>query len=319
VDAVEGPCDTNGRYRLLSWGYSTPESIYKTPEGEAEIRALYDEALAGLGLGYASLTVGTRLGDTHVIALGPEGAPSVVFLPGGNALNPTCLMWFLPLAERHRLYAPDIVGQPGLSAQTRPSSKGDGHAFWAEDVLDGLGLERAPLVGISYGAAIAIRTMGVAPERVCRAALVSPAGIAASPLLRMLLEIGPPTLLYRLRPTEERLKRAAMPLFTEPEDPAFAPAVRQLGTALRHLRLDADLPRTATEEELRGFGGPVGVFASEEDALFPARAVLPRAREIFPNLALVEPLEGCRHVPSMAVLGRVNESILAFLAGSDET
>jgi pimeloyl-ACP methyl ester carboxylesterase len=319
VDAVEGPCDTNGTYRLLSWGYSTPESIYKTPEGEAEIRALYDEALAGLGLGYASLTVGTRLGDTHVIALGPEGAPSVVFLPGGNALNPTCLMWFLPLAERHRLYAPDIVGQPGLSAQTRPSSKGDGHAFWAEDVLDGLGLERAPLVGISYGAAIAIRTMGVAPERVCRAALVSPAGIAASPLLRMLLEIGPPTLLYRLRPTEERLKRAAMPLFTEPEDPAFAPAVRQLGTALRHLRLDADLPRTATEEELRGFGGPVGVFASEEDALFPARAVLPRAREIFPNLALVEPLEGCRHVPSMAVLGRVNERILAFLAGSDET
>jgi pimeloyl-ACP methyl ester carboxylesterase len=319
VDAVEGPCDTNGTYRLLSWGYSTPESIYKTPEGEAEIRALYDEALAGLGLGYASLTVGTRLGDTHVIALGPEDAPSVVFLPGGNTLNPTCLMWFLPLAERHRLYTPDIVGQPGLSAQTRPSSKGDGHAFWAEDVLDGLGLERAPLVGISYGAAIAIRTMGVAPERVCRAALVSPAGIAASPLLRMLLEIGPPTLLYRLRPTEERLKRAAMPLFTEPEDPAFAPAVRQLGTALRHLRLDADLPRTATEEELRGFGGPVGVFASEEDALFPARAVLPRAREIFPNLALVEPLEGCRHVPSMAVLGRVNERILAFLAGSDET
>jgi pimeloyl-ACP methyl ester carboxylesterase len=152
-----------------------PASIYKTPEGEAEIRMLYDQALAGLGLGYESLTVATRLGDTHVIALGTEGAPPVVFLPGGNALNPTCLKWFLPLAERHRLYSPDIVGQPGLSAQTRPSPKGDGHAFWMEDVLDGLGLEHAPLVGLSYGAAIAIRTMGVAPERVCRAALVSPA------------------------------------------------------------------------------------------------------------------------------------------------
>jgi pimeloyl-ACP methyl ester carboxylesterase len=148
------------------------------------------------------VTVRTRLGNTHVIVLGPEGAPPVVFLPGGNALNPTCLKWFLPLVERHRLYAPDIVGQPGLSAQTRPSPKGDGHAFWAEDVLDGLGLERAPLVGLSYGAAVAIRTMGVAPERVCRAALVSPAGIAASPFLRMLIEIGPPTLLYHLRPTE---------------------------------------------------------------------------------------------------------------------
>jgi pimeloyl-ACP methyl ester carboxylesterase len=188
-----------------------------------------------------------------------------------------------------------------------------------EDVLDGLGLERAPLVGLSYGAAIAIRTMGVAPERVCRAALVSPASIAASPFLRILVEIGAPTLLYRLRPTEERLRRAAMPLFTEPEDPAFGPAIRQLGAALRHLRLDADLPRTATEEELAGFGEPVAVFASEEDALFSARAVLPRAKEIFPNLALAEFLEGCRHVPSKAALGRVNECVLAFLAGPKET
>jgi pimeloyl-ACP methyl ester carboxylesterase len=240
-------------------------------------------------------------------------------LPGANALNPTCLKWFLPLAERHRLYAPDIVGQPGLSAQTRPSTKGDGHAFWMEDVLDGLGLERAPLVGLSYGAAIAIRTMGLAPERVSGAALVSPAGIAASPFLRILGEIGAPTLIYRLRPTEARLRRAAMPLFTEPEDPAFGPAIRQLGAALRHLRLDADLPRTATEEELAGFGEPVAVFASEEDALFPARAVLPRAKEIFPNLALAEFLEGCRHVPSKAALGRVNECVLAFLAGPKET
>jgi pimeloyl-ACP methyl ester carboxylesterase len=296
-----------------------PKSIYKTSEGEAEIRRLYDEALAELGLGYERLTVGTRLGDTHVIAIGAEGVPPAVFLPGGNALNPTCLKWFLPLAERHRLYAPDIVGQPGLSAQIRPSPKGDGHAFWAEDVLDGLGLERAPLVGLSYGAAIAIRTMGLAPERVSRVALVSPAGIAAGPFWRMLVEIGAPTLLYRLRPTEERLTRAAMALFTEPEDPAFGPAVQQLGAALRHLRLDADLPRTATEEELRGFGGPVAVLASEEDALFPARAVLPRAKEIFPNLALAEFLEGCRHVPSKAMLGRVNERVLAFLAGPDET
>jgi hypothetical protein len=59
----------------------------------------------------------------------------------------------------------------------------------------------------------------------------------------------------------------------------------------------------------------VAVFASEGDALFPARAVLPKAKEIFPNLALAEFLEGCRHVPSKAALGRVGEHIIAFLAG----
>jgi len=319
VDTVQGGV-RNYRYGgFFRRRCSTPASIYKTLAGEAEIQALYDEALAGLGLGYDSLTVGTRLGDTHVLALGPEDAPPAVFLPGGNFLNPTCLKWFLPLAERHRLYAPDVVGQPGRSEQVRPSPKGDGHAFWMEDVLDGLGLERAPLVGLSYGAGLAVRTMGLAPERVLRAALVSPAGIAAGPVSRMLVEVAVPMLLYRLRPTKERLLRAARPLLTKPEDPVFAPVVRQLGAVYRHLRLDAGLPRMATEEELRGFGGPVAVFASEEDAFFPARGVLQRVRQVFPNLALAELLEGCRHIPSKEGLGRVNERILAFLAGPDRT
>jgi pimeloyl-ACP methyl ester carboxylesterase len=158
-----------------------PGSIYKSREGKAEIQALYDEALGGLGLRYESLTVGTRAGHTHVIAVGPEDAPPVIFLPGVNFLNPTCLRWFSPLAADHRLYSPDLVGQPGRSSQTRPSPKGDGHARWVEEVLDGLGLRRVPLLGLSYGAGVAIRTLCYAPERVSRAALVSPAAVAAGP------------------------------------------------------------------------------------------------------------------------------------------
>ena len=61
------------------------------------------------------------------------------------------------------------------------------------------------------------------------------------------------------------------------------------------------------------------MFASEEDVFFPAGAILPRAREIFPKLAVTESLVGCRHIPSKAELGRVNERVLAFLAGSEET
>jgi pimeloyl-ACP methyl ester carboxylesterase len=290
-----------------------PGSIYKSREGEAEIQALYDEALDDLGLRYESLTVGTRAGDTHVLAAGPKDAPPVLFLPGGNFLNPTCLRWFSPLAADHRLYAPDLVGQPGRSSQTRPSPKGDGHAWWVEDVLDGLGLRRVPLLGLSYGAGLAIRTMGLAPERVSRAALVSPAAVAASPIPQMLLEVALPMLVYRLRPTRERLLRAARPILTELEDLA----VRQLGAIYRYVRLDTGLPRMATEEELRGFRGPVAVFASEDDVFFPARVVLPRARHLFPNLVHARCLWGCRHVPARAALDGVNDSLRAFLARPD--
>ena len=290
-----------------------PRSIYKSREDEAEVQALYDEALGCLGLPYESLTVGTLAGDTHIIAVGPEDALPVVFLPGGNFLNPTCLRWFLPLAADHRVYAPDLVGQPGRSSQIRPSPKGDGHARWVEDVLDGLGLRRVPLLGLSYGAGLAIRTLGYAPERISRAALVSPAAVAAGPVPRMLVEVALPMLLYRLRPTTERLLRAARPILSEPEDVA----VRQLGAIYRCARLDAGLPRMATEDELRRFEGPVALFASEDDVFFPARAVLPRARELFPNLVHAECLAGCRHVPSRSAFGHLGEYLRAFVANPD--
>ncbi len=290
-----------------------PATVYRSAEGKAHIGALYNEALAALGADYESLTVGTRLGDTHVLAVGPEGATPALFLPGGNFLNPTCLRWFLPLAQEHRLYAPDLVGQPGFSARERSSPSGDGHAFWVEDVLDGLGLERVPVVGLSYGAGVAIRVMGLAPERVPRAALVSPAAVAVGPVSRMFYEVAIPMLLYRLRPTRKRLLRAAKPILTEPEDLA----VRQLGAIYRHVRLDPGLPRTATEEELEGFEGPVAVFAPEHDVFFPAQAVLERAADIFPNLVHAERLNGCRHVPSEAGFRHANERILAFLASPD--
>jgi hypothetical protein len=150
------------------------DSIYKSPEGEAEILALYDEALAELGPGHESFMLATRYGETHVLTIGPEDAPPAVFLPGGNFLNPTCLRWFGSLGEQNRVYAPDLVGQPGKSVQDRPSPKSDGHAWWVGDVLDGLGLRRVPLVGLSYGGGHRDKGHGLRP----RARLAGGAGLA---------------------------------------------------------------------------------------------------------------------------------------------
>jgi pimeloyl-ACP methyl ester carboxylesterase len=289
-------------------------SIYRSPEGQSEILRLYDEALSRLGIGHESETVSTRYGETHVLSLGPEDAPPVVFLHGGNFLNPTCLGWFLPIARRYRIHAPDIVGQPGKSAQGRPSPKGDSHAWWIEDVLDGLRLRRLPFVGLSYGAGILLRAAGYAPERVSEAVLVSPAAIATGPLGRMLLEAVVPVMVYRLRPSHGRLLRAARAILTEHDELAE----RQLGAIYRHVKLDTQLPRMATEEELGGFGEPVALFASEQDVFFPAEAVIARAQGIVPNLVSAECLRGCKHIPTRAALGHVNEQILTFLEGRSD-
>ena len=284
-------------------------SIYRSPEGRAEMLALYDEALGRLGTGCENRTVATSFGETHVLTIGPEDAPPLVVLQGGNFVNPLCLAWFLPLAGEYRLIAPDIVGQPGLSAETRPSSKGDGHARWMVEVLDGMGLEHAAFVGVSYGAGVILRVAGYAQERISRAALVSPSGIATGSITRMIKGVVLPMQLYRALPSRERLLRAARPILTEPEDLY----VRQLGAVYRNVRLDRDLPRAATEEELAEYEAPTLLFAAPDDLFFPARVVIPRARQIIPNLIAAESLPVCCHVPSARAFAHVNDRILAFL------
>lgn len=270
--------------------------------------ALYDEAMSRLGPGCETCRIGTSLGETNVILGGPEDAPPLVVLPGGNFVNPLCLSWFLPLAGTFRIHAPDIIGQPGRSARTRPSARGDGHARWLLEVLDGLGLGPTPFVGISYGAGLVLRLAGLAPGRVAGAVLVSPAGIAAGPIWPMLRDGALPMLVYRAFPNRERLLRAARPILTEPEEPY----VRQLGLVYRHVKLDRELPRAATGEELAGYGAPTLLFAAEDDLFFPAEKVIPRAEQIIPNLQ-TETLPGSRHVPSKQTFARINDRSAAFL------
>jgi hypothetical protein len=43
--------------------------------------------------------VQTSFGETHVLVLGPQDAPPVVILHGGNTTSPLTLGWIMPLIE----------------------------------------------------------------------------------------------------------------------------------------------------------------------------------------------------------------------------
>lgn len=288
-------------------------SIYRTPEGEAVFLALYDRALERLGTQFEHRWVETRFGSTHLLVAGPEDAPPVVVTHGGNSVNPISLEWFLPLLEEYRVYAPDMVGHPGHSAQTRLSPRGDGYGRWLVEVLEGLGLERAALVGGSYGAGIIVQAAACAPERISRAALVVPSGIVNPPMAPLILRLALPMMLYRWFPTRDRLVAAARPLFT-PGEPIVELWLEAIQAAFDHLKVEAQMPHAATKEELARFTAPTLVIAAEGDLLFPGRAVVVRARELFPNLVAAELLEGSAHTLSRESIGYVQKRIRAFLA-----
>jgi hypothetical protein len=125
-------------------------TIYKTEAGGREVRRRYREALAAWPVPAEHLRVPTREGETFVVVSGPRDAPPVVLLHGSGSNSQ---IWTGDVAawSRHsRVHAVDLVGEPGLSAPSRPPLDGGALALWLEDVLDGLGLDETALVGTSH-------------------------------------------------------------------------------------------------------------------------------------------------------------------------
>jgi pimeloyl-ACP methyl ester carboxylesterase len=178
-------------------------------------------------------------------------------------------------------------------------------------VLDELGLDQVSAIGTSYGAAILLRLAELSPDRIERAVLHVPAGIAQAPLWQ-LVRVGLPMLLYRWRPPGADLQRIVAPLCSEPLDDL---GLRILRAILRTVKLETGLPRLARKAELARLGAPVIVVAGERDPLFPVGRVLTRATEVIPNLAATERLAG-RHFPSRADVAQLQTIIDRFFDGA---
>jgi pimeloyl-ACP methyl ester carboxylesterase len=89
------------------------------------------------------------------------------------------------LAEDHTVVAPDLLGH-GDSAKPRGDYSLGAHASGIRDLLVGLSIERASIVGHSLGGGIAMQFAYQFPERCERLALVSSGGLGEDvhPLLR---------------------------------------------------------------------------------------------------------------------------------------
>ena len=289
------------------------ESIYRSPEGEKKVFALYKSALKRLELKFEEQMINTRYGVTHTLITGPRDAPPLIIFQGGNTVNPVTLSWFLPLIKDYRVYAPDTIGHPGLSTQTRISPSDDSFGKWVIDLINYLDIEKSSFIGPSYGAGIILRMAAYAPERISSAVLLMPSGIASGSLWRMIIEVVRPMMLYRLFPSRGRLIKAVQSMFTKDIDEI---AVDVIGSVYRHVKLETQMPRPATKEELMDFKAPTLVLAGEKDIFFPSSKILPRTKGIIPNLIAAESLLGCGHFPSKEILQYINNRIGVFLRES---
>ncbi len=148
---------------------------WKSVEAKAAYASAYDQAMGALPDPTRTLDVQTDFGSVRVLEWeGSEPGPPVVLLPGRSSGAP---MWIENLPDwigERTVYAMDPLGDAGFSAQTVPLTSFDAQAEWIDQALDGLAVDRAHIVGHSFGGASAAVFAVHHPAKVATLTLLEP-------------------------------------------------------------------------------------------------------------------------------------------------
>lgn len=256
---------------------------FRSPRHQERFYAIYDRAMQTWPVPFDDLSVMTSFGKTHVVVAGPAEAPPLLLLHGFMA---TAAMWgsHVDVLSRHyRVYAPDVITDTGKSVSTRNVKNPADYVAWLKEVLDGLQVEKARVMGLSYGGWLTSLLAIHAPERVERAVILCPAGTldALSPqfFLRALpgmLTKWTPLLRWYWKWFMHRKEQMA-------DHPSTALFVAAWQTFI--MSKEFVVPSVLTDEELRCITVPATVLVGDHEVIYKAgpAAALQRAKDLIPG------------------------------------
>jgi len=262
-------------------------AIYGSVAGEHAIEQRYRDLLGRWPVPSEHLTVPTREGETFVVASGPPNAPPLVLLHGAGANSAMWLGDVADWSEQFRVYAVDVIGEPGLSAPSRPPFASDAYALWLDDVLHALAVDRVSIVGVSLGGWLALDYAIRRPARVNRLALLCPGGIGRQ-------KWGVVVAALLLRPFGQWGLRTTMRLAMGGLPPADE-IVEHFTLIHRNFRPRRELLPRFGDDVLRAVATPVLTVVGGRDAMLDSHGTRSRLERTMPH-ATVRLLPDAGHV-----------------------
>jgi pimeloyl-ACP methyl ester carboxylesterase len=227
------------------------------------------------------------------MSCGPDDAPPLVLLHGAGSNS---AMWITDAAvwsTRYKIYAVDVIGEPGFSAESRPALDSDAHALWLDDVFTGLGIERFSLVGISLGGWLALDFAIRQPSRVDRMLLIVPAGVGRQ-RTSLLFKVLPLLLLG------DWGRKKALDLVIGGKEAAAAKAQGRdsyrdfMALVQRHFRPRMERLPVFSDDALRNLTMPMLVVLGAEDVILDSAETKRRLESAVPS-AEISYLPGVGH------------------------
>lgn len=251
---------------------------WRTSQGRLAYERAYDEAMAAMPAPTVIRDVPTRFGTVRAYGWtspAHHGELPIVLLPGRSSGVPMWTEQVHLLAPHRDIYAFDALGDAGRSAQVVPLHAYADQAVWVEDTLAGLKLERAHLVGHSFGGATAVIHAQRSPARVASLTLLEPAFVLAYPPASTFVWATVATAPVPQAWRDHALARIGG---VEVEEVRSDDAVgRMIALGTQHYQAALPTPKLRSAQDLHSLPMPVYVAIAEHDSLAGGQSAVDRS------------------------------------------
>lgn len=263
----------------------------------------------------------TASGTIEYRESGRSDAPALVLLHGLGSNSASFRSQYDPLADRFRVIAWNAPGYGGSTPLKSEEPSASDYADALGSLLDALRIERAHLVGSSWGGLLALAFASSEPARVRSLLLSAPnAGAGSQPEVERRRQFIERTVPLQLLGTEETARRSAERLVAPGTPAEVIEYVRGFGTCLSLQGFSGAaymMCHTDGIELIAGLAQPVLVLAGSLDEIAPAEHHAGRLAATARN-AKLETFAGCGHLLELEAPERFNAMVLEFTAQCDK-
>jgi pimeloyl-ACP methyl ester carboxylesterase len=257
--------------------------------------------------------VATTFGTTHALQTGPAAGIPIILLHAIAVSSPAWYPDIAALSAAHPVYAIDTITDPGRSNQSAPVRNGADFAAWLTEVVGGLHLDRVHVVGLSYGAWLALNQAHRSPNGLASVTAVDPVGALGRARTSFMIKIVPDSLLA-LAKSEKAIHRIMGRLNNGvvPGQPLLDLSV----AGLRTFVAKQPFPKRMTDDELRDITVPTLLLLCADSPVNDAQRAAQRARRCIPGVD-VEVVADSGHMLPIEHPEWFTRRVLSFVDGLD--
>ena len=270
------------------------QSIYKSEAGAKKVLNQYRHFLEKWPVPKEHLKVPTREGETFVTASGSYSTPPLVLFHGAMTNS---IIWIKDIetwSRFFRVYAVDVIGEPGLSAPSRPPVNSDAYALWIDDILDHFALRSASFVGASLGGWLALDYATRRSNRIDKVVVMCPAGVGKQ---RIGFFLKAMFLLMMGNHGKQKMQDLVFGKQAVNKTAEFRFFLEYMSTIQKHVRPRIGKLRVFSDEDLNKLAMPLLAIVGAEDV-------------IFDSLETKERLEKCGQNANVHYLPKAGHSIV---------